>query len=1272
MKLKKLEIYGFKSFADRTVFDFEDDLSALVGPNGSGKSNVVDALRWVLGERSAHKLRGTEMANVIFNGGKGRKPLNFAEVKLTIDNASGWLQVDFEEVCIRRRVDRTGQSEYSINGRNCRLKDIRGLLMDTGVGTSSYSFIEQGQIDRILRSSPKERRKVFEEAAGINRFLEQKREAERKLERVGQNLARVNDILEEVQRQLRSVKYQAARARTFKKHTEELQRLRLGHGLHSVRGFQTALAEQAEGIRGAETGLAGVSQQTTQSESELEQARTGLQAAQEALAESRQALTRIEARRESLTREAELNLKRHEEFQGRLDELAAQRSGLQERARALAEEMVQAVEQLEGCAVQVDDTAARFETGQQQIESVTRQCRRLEEDLETRKTAVFDLFQREAGLHNQSEVLGAERRALQNRCHRIDGRERELGEQIDLSEAERRQAQEGLEGLQGRQRGMDARMAELRAGLTQAREALQSAVAAETDARAELKGHEGRRDVLQDLETRAEGIRSGVKRILEAELPGTVGLVAEAVDVPLELAPAVEAALGDRVQAIIVEHAFEAQRALQTLAQDRAGRAELIVLDQLRPPHRVDLPPVPCVRGRLADMVRCEGRASAALQAVLANVFLVDDAQAAQAMAEAGLPEGVLLVTPQGETCNSLGVWAAGVPETPSLISRRSELVELAGHVERLQRSLAKVAQRKREITLRINVVTRERDELAGRLDTLKQNTGEMRSRLQVVGSRLAELREELNLVRAERQTLRQDIHDLDAQAGELKAKSEQVVRERADAQSAVESLQSGLRERHAQRQALSEELSGLGRELARLREQQRSLQHLSTRLGNDKRHRESELAALVTAHTDSVRRREEAAAAAKRARAESEAMEGQRVARERSIQEGATAIERQRVGIDTLAERLKQLAQKRHDLEEQLHGLRMAENETSIKMQDLLERIAEDYGVRLQALELAPEAWREQNPFTSKLIEEYVAPDEQPVARPPVAAWYSQAAHDDAPEAEAEEEAPELIKLEAVLALRDSVLEMADSPETPWAEVQAEIAKLKAKVDRIGNVNVAAIREQDELETRLQFMTDQKEDLDTSRRHQREIIRELNRKSRERFREVFEQVRENFQGLFRKLFGGGSADIVLVYDEEEGGGEGDILEAGIDLTARPPGKETASITLLSGGERALTTVALLFAMFQAKPSPFCLLDEVDAPLDDSNVERLMMLLDDFRESTQFIIITHNKITMSVAQVLYGLTMADGVSKKISVKFEEVDHRLAELDAPAAQGSAAA
>ncbi len=1250
MKLKKLELYGFKSFADRTAFEFEDSLSALVGPNGSGKSNVVDAIKWVLGERSAQKLRGAEMANLIFDGGKSRKPLSFAEVKLTIDNADGWLPVDYEEVCIARKTDRTGQSEYSLNGQQCRLKDIRHLLLDTGVGTSSYSFIEQGQIDQLLRASASERRQVFEEAAGINRFLEQKREAERKLERVGQNLLRVGDLIEELQRQLRSVKYQAGRARTFKKQTEQLQRLRLADGLHSLRRMQAEAERLSAEIEAVTARKAELTAELAAAGEGLEAARDELQRTQDGLAESRQRLARVEARLESLAREAELSARRAEELDGRLAELDGRRRELQQRLEGLEREAGEAEAGRDECARELAAGQAELEARRTEIERLRAACREAEQGLEARKSEVFDLFQQDAHLRNQIEVLGAEKRALQNRLQRVEERRGKLSRQVDETAAERARAQQNLEAVRARQGELRGRAEEVGAALADAERRLEDIDARRAEAKAELSGKAARRDLLRDLERRGEGVGSGVRRLIEAALGGRVGLVAEQIDAPLELAPAVEAALGPAVQAVIFGGTADAVAALDALGAEPSGRVELIVLDRLPPRREGGLGLTPGLEGPLSGMVGCTQEGRPAVERLLGGAYLCEDRSRALALARAGLPDGIVLVTPQGERFGADGTWAAGAPEAAGLISRRSELAALDAEVEHLRDALAGLGERREAVQAERVELAKRAEALEGRAAELARSAGEVQSHLRVVGERGRELREELHLGQAEADSLRSDVADIESRSAELARRAEEVRRERSAAQNSAEADQERLREMQQRRQAVAEELSALASELARSREQQRALEDLAGRLGADARRARAELESLAGESESGLRRRDEARRAAEAARAEGRRLEAEKAALSEALQSESAGLQAVRERIDALAARSQELAEAREAVEERLGGLRIAENETTVKMQDMLERVAEDYGVRLEALRRDPESWREESPFTARPIREFTEEAAEPEPAEPVAAWFREADADG--QGEEEEQPPEPVSLEEAVELRRAVIEMADDEATDWGRVRSQIARLKAKVDRVGNVNVAAIRQQEELEVRLQFLTDQKEDLESARRHQREIIRELNKKSRERFRETFEQVRQNFQALFRKLFGGGSADLLL--DEEAE----DVLEAGVEMVARPPGKETSCVTLLSGGERALTTLALLFAMFQAKPSPFCLLDEVDAPLDDSNVERFLMLLGEFRRDTQFVIITHNKITMSVAQVLYGLTMADGVSKKIAVKFEEVDRSL--------------
>ncbi|MFW6189623.1 MAG: chromosome segregation protein SMC [Planctomycetota bacterium] len=1262
MKLKRLEVSGFKSFPDRTTFEFEDRLTAVVGPNGAGKSNVVDAIKWVLGERSAQKLRGSEMASLIFNGSADRKALGRAEVKLVIDNADGRLDVDYEEVSIGRRVDRTGQSDYLLNGSKCRLQDIRDLLMDTGVGTTAYSFIEQGQIDRLLQSSPTERRQVFEEAAGINRFLEQTRRTERKLEKVTRNLERVKDILQEVERQLRSVKYQAGRARTFKRQTARLQRLRLADSLHTHRRLQARREELRQKIESAAEARDGIEREARQLEAELEEARAGLEKAQEDLSESRRQLTRTDARIESLQRERELNRRRLGELEHQVDELAGRREGLLEDIEKLERELAEAEEDLNDSAEQLEEKSARHARLSQRARELRDARQEAEQQLETEKEKVFDLYQRESELNNQSEVVAAEKRTLRARIERVQNRCAKLESQLAEVREGRSEIRSELESVCGRIEALRAKRDDQREAINGLDAKIEGIAERQSAKRSELNHKVGRRDVLEDLEERAEGVGSGAKWLLEADLPGGARLVADLLGAALEDAPVVEAALGRMSQAVVVQNSAAGRQALHLLDEERAGRAQVVPMDRVEPQPRAHLD----WAGSLADAVEPESGAEELVEMLLGNAFRVEDVESAVRRLEDCPPHG-RLVTESGEVF-AAGVWSGGHAEAPSLITRRSELTELEEQIAGLEAELAELADRRRALQSRRSERHEALEQLRTELEGLQRDRDQKRSRLEGMDDRAEELREDLELAAGEEKSVRKELEELDRRDSRLSAQLAETRAERQELEDAVEADRGEVESLRQQEEEAAEEAGELSNEVARTRERHRNLKSLVQRLRGDKQRRSAELEALRDRREDNARRREEAEAAMAEAERSAESLHEQRRKLGEAIESRRKAVEEGRRRISNLSDRTREAAERRQQVDERLQKLRVQEKECAVKTEDLLDRAAEDYGVRVEVLPLEPERWREESPFTKREIEEYSesAPEEE-AEEEPVAAWYRRMQSAEGEGEDEDDSGPETLPLEEAVALREDVLELADDPETDWREVREEIATLKAKVDRIGNVNVDAIREQDELETRLQFLTDQKEDLEKARRHERQIIRELNKKSRERFRQTFEEVRGNFQGLFRKLFGGGSANLILDTSTEEEGEERDILEAGIQITARPPGKETATLQLLSGGEKAMTTVALLFAMFQAKPSPFCLLDEVDAPLDDANVERFLLLLREFQQDTQFIIITHNKLTMSMAGVLYGLTMTDGVSRKISVRFEDVDRVIEQEAAPRAK-----
>jgi len=1265
LKLEKLEIHGFKSFADRTVFEFEDELTALVGPNGSGKSNVVDALRWVLGERSARKLRGADMASVIFNGSKGanaRKPMNTAEVTLTIDNSKGWLPVEYDKVAIKRRVSREGQGDYFINGKRCRAKDVRHLLMDTGMGTSSYSFIEQGQIARLLTANPAERRAVFEEAAGIHRFLEQKREAERKLDRVTTNLARVGDIIDELARQLRSVKYQAGRARTFRKHVQRLQELRLAGSLHDLRRYELDLARHRGLIAEADAQKLRITEAASAAEAELEAARTELNDAQARLSDARERLSAAAARIQGLAGEADANRRRADDLQSQLAELEGRRGALEQQADQLENDIGAARQGLAETMVDIKAKSQIFEEHRREMDAARLTARQTEQNLESSKSHVFKLLQEQSRIRNQIEMVAGEHRSLGARRERIETRRRDLDEQFAAAENDAQTAQKRLATCKADQERMSADMTGLRDNIGEAARNLEEVSAREADTQARLSGKRGRQDVLEDLERRAEGVGAGVKHLRQAALDGMMGIVAELLDVPLEYASVVEAALENRVQAVVFERAVDATAAMQLLADSEGGRAELIVLEHVAAPELAD---APAGMKRLSELVGFSDKLAPAIHLLLGNTFLAADTKSALSEISSGLSPAVRIISPKGECFCPAGLWSGGTPETPSLISRRSELAALQTEISALEADRDELGRQRAQSADRLRQLDAERDDLAQNIEQSARDLAEADSATKLAARRTEDLRGEIALGRKELETIEADVVRLNARRAELEANVQKATASHAEAESEVQARRVALQEVQQKQHDLGEQVSVLSNKLAGARERQANLQVTIERLQADHRRLIDELDKFDARVERNTIRCDEARQAMQAAEAESATLKQEHAQLTTTIETEAETVTRLRNGIAELAEHNRETSAEREALEQSLQTLRLAEQETEIKTQDLLERSADEYGVHLPRLQMDPELWRETPLYTTRPIREFMDIEDEPEPEPEqVADWYAEmlgaqpaASEDEAAAAASTEQAPEPVHLEDAIALRDAVLALVNDEATDWPTLRAELAKLKSQVERIGNVNVGAIAEQEKLEVRLQYLTDQRDDLDKAKRTERELIRELNKKSRERFRETFDKVRANFQVLFRKLFGGGNADIVLDEDAD------DILEAGIDMIVRPPGKETNSLSLLSGGEQALTTVALLFAMFQTKPSPFCLLDEVDAPLDDSNVERFLGMLGEFQTDTQFIIITHNKLTMQAGQALCGLTMTDGVTQKISVRLETVEDQLG-LDEP--------
>ncbi len=1220
--LKRLELVGFKSFADKTVFDFAPGVTGIVGPNGSGKSNVVDAVRWVLGEQSARSLRGGEMADVIFNGSASRRPLGIAEVTMTFDNASGALGTAGGEVQITRRVYRGGEGEYLINGQVCRLRDIKELFLGSGAGTDAYSIIEQGRVDVLLQASTKDRRAVFEEAAGISRFKAKKTETLRRLERVDQNLARLRDILDEVEKQLRSVKLQAAKAQRYQEYSARLKDLRVTLGLRDFGALSKRLeAEEAvlHDLRGdlsARTAEAEVRERDlARLESELARTETEVGDREAALATAREQIAAEEANLEhgwSVAGDLEGDL-----AQGR-QKVAA----LTRHVAALEAATGQAGEELSAVEARCEDARTAVRRLEEDLLAAEERRSELHARTEHEKLEHLECLRLAARLQNESVSCKARVDNLSRERVRLRSRSEQAEEHLASIDTELQELTVADEALQGRLAGARQALEGLRRERDRLRLEQESALKNASELRERRGGLTSRVEVLEGLERSREGLSAGVREVyahLEQPDPGpwrtVVGLLADLLTVRREFAPLIDLALGEQAQRFLVRDTDELARALRERGAPFSGRVGFLpVGDAPTPPasggaavgsaDSADGPPLPPGVVALAErVVRCDDPGLGGLpRRLLGRTLIVRDLDTARALA--GGRAGLRCVTLRGELVEADGSVTVGTHHAEAgLLSRKSELRELREQADALDATLAETERGLADLRIGLAELDDRSESQRRELEVMAEQAGDLRTRLERHRERRAGLREEVEVSRAEINGLEQEIERLE---GEWRRARDEASAAEAEVQRLQSSLEAGEREirtldeerRQRQQEALAGKVS-----FARVEERLTGLRSRHKQLEADLRQRIAERDE-ATGERDSARTRladtERALLTASAALA---TWHHRKEVEERhlavlAVESTRMRHERQRCLQETQASRTAKEA-----LREQAHARELEVSELRHRLDSLCGRLAEDYQIDLAAL------FREQ---VERAADTAGLPGD-------VTGFRSPDANDGPPD-------PRAMSAE---------------------DVNAEIEELRRKLSRLGSVNLDALQELAELEKRAAELQAQFDDLTSAQKSLQEIIARINADSRRLFTETFTAVRGHFQELFRKLFGGGMADVVLEDDA-------DVLESGIEIVARPPGKELRSISLMSGGEKTLTAVALLLAVFRSKPSPFCILDEVDAALDEANIGRFTDVLREFLDRSQFILITHSKRTMACADVLYGVTMAEsGVSRRMAVRFED-------------------
>jgi chromosome segregation protein len=1199
--LKRLELIGFKSFADKTHFDFAPGITAIVGPNGSGKSNIVDAVRWVLGEQSAKSLRGGEMIDVIFNGSASRRTLGLAEVVMTFDNSRRSLATDAAEVQIGRRVYRSGESEYLINNVACRLKDVKDLFLGSGAGTDAYCIIEQGRVDVLLQASTKDRRTIFEEAAGISRFKAKKTETLRRLERVEQNLQRLKDILDEVEKQLRSVKLQAAKAQRYQEYSDRLKQLRVDLGLQEYARLSAGLATESAALEALRAELQEHLARADAWDRDLQALEAELSRldarAREQEAQAAWARRQIDAAQATLVHEWAL-----------VGDLETDLSRTSVQLTRLAQDVADLNDAVDGATTELRQAEAHLHEQQssagmleEQYRSTEARLAALQEQMKSDKEEHLD-HMREAS-HAQNDVVSYKARIdnLARERTRLLSRSEQAAEHLASIDLELQELTEADEALQTRLAAARQGLADLRQQREQQENERDRVTQEAADLRARRSGLASRIEVLQNLERSHEGLGTGVREVfalLEQPDPGpwrnVLGLLADFLTVRRDYAPLIDLALGERAQRFLIANGAELDRALQARGEPFSGRVGFLPIAVAD--GTAELPPEPPAhRGIVAiagRVVRCDDpRLTDLPRRLLGRTLIVQDLTSAREIAVLG--GGWRCVTLQGELLDADGTLTVGTHHAEAgILSRKSELRELREQMAALDGSLAGLEQTMRQLRERVVQMDGRLEKQQTEIDVLADQATDLRSRLSQHRQRREGLHEEVTVSRSEISGLEQEITELETawrQAQDRAGQAEDHVRA---LQSRLDEEDAAIHQTEETRQRLQQETLQAKVALAQIEERVSGLRA---------RHRqmEADLGQRQQDHQQSQQRRD--TTRARLAESQQTLLQAystlaiwhvrketaERVLSGASGERETLRQQKQQSAAQAQASRSSWRAQ-----QEQAHAHELEVNNVQHHLDTLCARLREDYQLDLAELHRQTTVNGEQR---TEHAQGTISSQDEAASMNPV----------------------------------------------------DEIEELRRKLSRLGSVNLDAIQELAELETRASTLKIQYDDLSAAHQRLQEIIAKINTDSRRLFTETFNTIRTHFQELFRKLFGGGMADVML---EDEA----DILESGIEIIARPPGKELRSISLMSGGEKTMTAVALLLAIFRSKPSPFCILDEVDAALDEANIGRFTAVLRDFLDRSQFIIITHSKRTMSCADVLYGVTMAEsGVSRRMSVRFED-------------------
>ena len=1185
MYLKSIEVQGFKSFANKITFQFHNGITGIVGPNGSGKSNVADAVRWVLGEQRVKQLRGSNMQDVIFAGTELRKPMSYASVAITMDNSDHQLPIDYEEVTVTRRLYRSGESEYLLNGVQCRLRDIYELFYDTGIGKEGYSIIGQGQIDKILSGKPEDRRELFDEAAGIVKFKRRKESAQKKLESERQNLLRVNDILSEIEKRLGPLEKQSEDAKVYLKKRDEMRSVDVNMFLLELERIKKSVSQVEEQLSLAQEQLKEAQDAYDLTKQEYEMVEQKVAEADKAIEENRESLNETIVQKEQL--EGRLNLLKEQIHSARQNDenILARLQSLERNAAEHQKEQDICRKEIEEnrIALEALEEKRRLQTGrlqglQAEIEEGSRQ-------IEAHKAAIIDLLNKKASLKagrqkfdtmmEQVQIRNAE---LNQRFISLQTSESTGQESLTRYEEELEQIQRQITAFSKQCEESEEELERIRAFMQERNEMLQKKQQLHIQNRSRLES-------LINLTERYEGYGNSIRKVMEKKetVKGIVGVVADIIQTEKKYETAVETALGGSIQNIVTEDEETAKAMIRYLKDNRFGRATFLPLTSIRSHKRQDDGEPLKEKGVIAiaaDLVTTEKKYQAVKEYLLGRIYVVDNMDHAVLLARK-FRYSLRIVTLDGELLSPGGSMTGGAfKNAGNLLGRRREIEELTGAVSKTEKEIADIQrdiEQKKEVRNEVRAALEQQRENVQN-QYLRQNTAKMK--LGQAQSEIRSVQEQFEAIRREKESIELQVKAIEAQKEKIVSDMEQSSAERKEFECAIETRQALLEKQQEQEAEFSKTVVDCQLECANAQQKMEFARQNLNRIQEEQKRLQEEKNSLsegMDAAKEDVRRKEDNLEAVK----EGIEKAGVRIS---ELQETLAARQKQR---EEFVASNRSFFARREELSEKISLL----DKESYRLSSQLERLEESRESRINYM------WEEYE-----------------------------------------------LTFSSASALRNEAY-------NSLSELKKRGKILRDEIKALGAVNVNAIEEYKETLERHGFLTAQRDDLVRAEETLLGIMTELDEGMRKQFAEKFAQIRQEFDRAFKQLFGGGKGTLELVEDE-------DVLEAGIRIIAQPPGKKLQNMMQLSGGEKALTAIALLFAIQNLRPSPFCLLDEIEAALDDSNVGRFARYLQKLSKNTQFIMITHRRGTMSAADRLYGITMQEkGESTLVSVNLikEELD-----------------